>query len=191
VCDRGVRLAIVTAVLVVGSCGASGGLDPETAKLPRSALEAGVDTRLLYRLEEHILSKADLDRNLTPQLARLTPGQRGLVALLLTDAEIQNGGFDQFFWNSSGELADEALAGTRLFGATRYESILRYATAVYPDGEIPERRSSRQRLLDRHVPDAVLRELDERWFATWERDPLDAYVVQYVRRHPDEFFRAG
>jgi hypothetical protein len=45
--------------------------------------------------------------------ASLTPAQRALVGFASMRSEVDNGGFDQFFYNSSGDLAVEAMNASR------------------------------------------------------------------------------
>ena len=53
---------------------------------------------------------------LAESLRALTPGQRALLALHWCVAEVSNGGFDQFFSNSTGVLAPEGAAAFRALG---------------------------------------------------------------------------
>ena len=123
-------------------------------------------------------------------LRRATRGQRAIYALDWTTLEVNNGGWHQFFWNSSGSLTDEAIAGAELIGARENAAILREATAVFPRGQVPEDRSARQRALDSLLEaevERVFRPLEVRWYA---RDrQLERVMVAYVESNPDEFFR--
>jgi hypothetical protein len=67
-------------------------------------------------------------------------------------SEVDNGGFLQFFWNTTGILAPEASAGFERMGATVPARILtdamRFFGAQYPRG-----RERRMQLLGGGVPD--------------------------------------
>jgi hypothetical protein len=119
-----------------------------------------------------------------------TPGQRAIYALDWATLEVSNGGWHQFFWNSSGGLTDEAIAGAELIGAHQNAAILRDAAAVFPGGHVPDERAERQRIVDslsEAEVDRVLGPLEERWYA---RDAeLERQMVRYFEAHPDEFFR--
>ena len=121
--------------------------------------------------------------------ADLTPGQRALWALWVVDGEVANGGFEQFFFNSSGSLMDESIDSAERVGADHHAQILRQAAALYPNSEVPEDRDERERLLQSFPKsaDRTLRALADRWYA---RDgELEQKMVAYVEGHPDEFFR--
>jgi hypothetical protein len=123
-------------------------------------------------------------------LREATRGQRAIYALDWTTLEVNNGGWHQFFWNSSGALTDEAIAGAELIGARENAAILREAAAVFPRGQVPEDRSARWRALD-SISDAeaerVFGPLETRWYA---RDlQLERLMVAYIEANPDEFLR--
>ena len=80
--------------------------------------------------------------------AALTPSQLALWAILNADGQVCNGGFSQFFFNSYGELAEEALNGFHMFGMTECADIFEQAYAAFPVRPIPKSREHRVLLLD-------------------------------------------
>ena len=80
-------------------------------------------------------------------VARITPGQLGLWAILNANGQVCNGGFSQFFFNSYGELAEEALQGFRLFGMDDYAGIFESAYAMFRERPIPKNREKRIEIL--------------------------------------------
>jgi hypothetical protein len=181
-----IRVALVLVLLAMPACAENG--SERDLRIERPAAE-GVDllqaivTGLESQMGDDLENEADV-------LGVATPGQRAVYALDWTTLEVNNGGWHQFFWNSSGALADEAIAGAELIGAHENAAILRQAAAVFPRGRVPEDRAERQRILD-SLSDAETEDafgpLEERWYA---RDPeLERLMVAYVEAHPDEFFR--
>lgn len=58
-----------------------------------------------------------------------------LVTIWGLEADVNNGGFDQFYFNGSGDLAFFAPAALRLIGAHQMADIVARANAVFgPDG---------------------------------------------------------
>lgn len=60
----------------------------------------------------------------------LPPLVRPLYTTLVLQSEVENGGFNQYFWNSSGRLVPEALEDLQRLGARRHASLLRKAIAI-------------------------------------------------------------
>jgi Domain of unknown function (DUF4375) len=122
-------------------------------------------------------------------LDKATPGQRAIYSLVVADGEVNNGGFAQFFSNSSGALTCEAVNGAELIRATEQREILLEAAALFPDGAVPVDRDERNKELDELLSEAerTLSSLDGRWYEA-DRE-LERRLVAYVEEHPDEFFR--
>ena len=64
-----------------------------------------------------------------------------LWAMRLLESEVNNGGFEQYFWNSSCTLADVALAAYKAIGAQKYLEFLQRAVVLAGDKSWKLRRS--------------------------------------------------
>ncbi len=78
-------------------------------------------------------------------LSGATAGQKLLFAVDCCQKEVRNGGFEQFFQNSTGMLWKDALAGFFAIGARDYAVLLEKALSIFPAGEAPvlKKRSGR------------------------------------------------
>ena len=83
------------------------------------------------------------------QLKTVTPKQKVLFATHWAQSEIRNGGMHQFFSNSSGVLAPEAVFGYRALGMERCANTIVEAMRFFGD-EYPREREPRCRELDRY-----------------------------------------
>src|SRR4051812_7921032 len=71
----------------------------------------------------------------------LKPGEvRQLVTEL--EAEVNNGGFDQFFFNSAGDQTARTIGALEFIGAKHTAAIVRAAAAKFPGGMPPADRES-------------------------------------------------
>ena len=61
----------------------------------------------------------------------LSPGQRALYVTWLVEGEVNNGGFNQFYFNSSGQFSGMAVDGFRLFGANKFADLMQRANTTY------------------------------------------------------------
>ena len=119
----------------------------------------------------------------------LTEPERNLVALRVFDSEVHNGALDQFFGNSGGEHALQAVRGLRAIGAGKAALLLAEAMGLFPGGVVPQAQAPRRAALDSLAPQAIAamdrlsdQLLDE--LAALHRDRL---VDRYVQSHDDEF----
>ncbi len=70
-----------------------------------------------------------------------------LVAVYALEAEVNNGGFDQYFFNSAGDQAWFAPAALKSIGAHRMASIVEQANALFGEGGPPRITDERQSAL--------------------------------------------
>jgi hypothetical protein len=86
-----------------------------------------------------------------------------LYAAHFCQSEVCNGGFDQFFFNSTGVLAPEAVRGFRAIGQDQVADLIEKAMSSF-GSEYPRDRDHRQSLLDA-LDDSAFDSLDEKFFA--------------------------
>jgi hypothetical protein len=152
----------------------------EVAGLAEGPLARAVIARMWHELE---IPHGD-DR----RYRRLNEGQRALYALQWADAEILNGGFEQFWSNDTGYFAADLQAAARRVGSREFEALFRDAAALFPAGRIPRDQDERARRLAR-IDGGAIAQLDERYFAFQYRrsTALGLILGRYVKAHPDEF----
>ncbi len=81
------------------------------------------------------------------------------------EAEINNGGFDQFFFNSSGDNTLRITQALKLIGASHTAEILEKAASKFPEGLVPTDRDMRQEILEVISPDSdAFKNEDEQFF---------------------------
>lgn len=130
------------------------------------------------------------------ELVRQTPKSAQLFwAMRLLESEVNNGGFEQYFWNSSCTLADVAREAYEVIGAEKYSEFLHRATTIVGNKSWQERRrefNSDWRSYKRASPPA-LDALDDEFYAAKSGDPdsggmdedLYQLKVEYIRRNAD------
>ena len=63
------------------------------------------------------------------------------------EAEVNNGGFDQYFFNSTGDNATRTVQALETIGASKTASLLREACLKFPGGTPPTDISLRRKLM--------------------------------------------
>ncbi len=86
---------------------------------------------------------------------RLDEIDRILVTIWGLEADVNNGGFDQYYFNSSGDQSRLAPEALRAIGANRMAEIVTQANAVFgPDGPSPNRNTRQAQLFLVAPPDS-------------------------------------
>ena len=101
--------------------------------------------------------------------------------------EVNNGGFFQFFDNSSGQFASEIVQAFIKIGAEKTAEICRKAVEAFGQ-ELPVDWEERRSLLDQIANAAVADVLDacDTAFYSYEED-LEALNAAYIRKHIEHF----
>jgi uncharacterized protein DUF4375 len=115
------------------------------------------------------------------------PTQQVFTAVWELESEVNNGGFHQYFFNSSGDSAQGVLQALHTIGARNAERIVRDAIKAFPGGPPPADWSARQARLevDDEVAMARWEELDREFFQY--PDDLTSLLYAFVRAHSEEF----
>jgi hypothetical protein len=133
-------------------------------------------------------------------LAELPRGVRAAWTLRVLDAEVNNGGFYQWFTNSSGQTTDLALEDLRLIGANQQAALIERAIALNreleqkylsyarrwerPEPEHHDRKSFRAYFLEHFEP--RFDRLDDEYYHLDDTDSLFPRLVSYIRSHAEE-----
>ncbi|HEX9580814.1 MAG TPA: DMP19 family protein [Gemmatimonadales bacterium] len=178
------RLALIVAV---AACGDGGGAARNRLQMPAprpvaEILQLQDDTDFAIAMSELVFA-----REAAVGFGRLTAPERVVFCLDALEREVNNGGFAQFFENSSGDYALETIEALRALGATRVAALVAQAVAVFPGGRPEPDRERRQAQVGRldNTARAKLDQLDGAFYDSPEN--LAALERQYVSRHQSEF----
>lgn len=121
----------------------------------------------------------------------LAPEARVVYVTELLAGEVHNGGFHQYFSNSSGKHALEALRALQTLDAVEASSLFAKAIDAFPDRHVPHDRVLRNELLDAAQQErpGFFDELDTQYYALVSaippREDQIELALSYMRRHPD------
>jgi hypothetical protein len=136
------------------------------------------DNEVLLELLERIRRKVDKSRG-----PALTEPERTVWLIMELEADVNNGGFDQYFFNEAGNHAGEAPAALRKIGASRCAQLVERALAVFgPRGPNADRDARQERLMA--LPESATDRLDalDSEFYTYPDDTTHLLAV-YARKH--------
>ncbi len=120
------------------------------------------------------------------KLERLSEPQKMFYINQNLEREVNNGGFNQYFLNSSGDYAHETLQSLKLIGAVKTAEILRQAISKFPQGKVPKSRETRQEVIDKIDPSTeIWEQLDQEFFRYQEN--LNELNIAYIKKHLNEF----
>lgn len=138
---------------------------------------------IVIKINQTIWEKTGNDFN----FGKLNKFEKNVIYIDLLEAQVNNGGFDQYFFNSSGKYAHEALIALEEINAPKMASLLREAISIFPNSPIPKDTGDRRELMD-GLPDSILNKwdkLDEQFYKY--PDDLTMLVIKYVKENKKHF----
>lgn len=116
----------------------------------------------------------------------LTQPEKVLHHVYWLESEINNGGFEQYFGNSSGDYALDTPAALDEIGAHQTSQLVKRAIDLFPGGIPPRDRQQRVEKLNLFDDDMInqLGNLTSEFFEY--RDPLEELQVKYMIANKDQ-----
>jgi hypothetical protein len=172
------RKPFLLATMVLAGCGGNG--DVPVAK--RALLPAGAEVDLIP------VSEAVWAREAAHGFDSLSRGERVFLCVWNLEAEVNNGGFAQFYVNSAGDKARETPSALREIGATQAAAIVEEANRVFGPQGPPADRDARTQALERlgATTTGALSTLDAKFYEY--PDDLEELLRQFVERNRDDFY---
>jgi hypothetical protein len=133
------------------------------------------------------LSSSDKTSFGKEEFARQSRPQKVFSAIWEVESEVNNGGFSQYFLNSSAESAPFVAEAMRIIGAPDTAAICeRAVAAAFPTG--PPKSTEAIRLAAADFSDDVLEKLEpiDQEFYSYPHNLTDL-LFAYVSAHPEEF----
>jgi len=118
--------------------------------------------------------------------AALAPAPHVLLASWVADAEVQNGGFFQLFWNHRPQTWPIARAAFEEIGANWHAELLAEATRrveAHADSFIAARKQRTLEAFSAEAQEDYLADLEEVWFECEATEPLMPLWANWVREH--------
>ena len=108
-----------------------------------------------------------------------------LIAIWGPEADVNNGGFHQYYFNGSGDQAFFAADALESIGARQMAAIVREANAEFGADGPARDRDSRQQQLEKltESEEEIFDPLDRRFYEY--PDDIAALLIVYLEGHPD------
>lgn len=121
------------------------------------------------------------------EIEKLNSYERVIFVTLELECEVNNGGFSQYFYNSSGNRSNELIEAFREIGAVKTAGICKKALSAF-DFQMPADREKREELLDEYdweTADSILEECDDKFYDY--ADELETLNYEYIVKNWEYF----
>jgi hypothetical protein len=147
------------------------------------ALQSEDPNETILQIGEIIWKKTEQSDD---NFSNLTSPEKVFIFIDMLEAQVNNGGFDQFFFNSTGTYAHECLDAYNEIGAFKTAEIIYEAIRNFPELPVPKDTATR-RLLMQNLDNKIVEAwnaLDDKFYE-YEED-IAGLVIDYIRKHKSE-----
>lgn len=119
----------------------------------------------------------------------LTRGQRAIYVTWIVEGEVNNGGFNQFYFNSSGQLADMGEEAFRTIGANKYAELVKRANSIYEEikEDLEKFNDGTTESFSKSYRENPLNDLDTKFYDLYKVEPLNQLKIKYISDNAKEF----
>jgi hypothetical protein len=128
-------------------------------------------------------------QNELSNIQKLTNGQQGFWSTWIIEGEVNNGGFNQFYFNSSGQYAKMAEIGFKTIGAETYAELTSRANKIYAENKerLAEFDDGTMESFSESYKDNPLNKLDDEFYELGNTEKISDLRIKYIREHIKEF----
>lgn len=124
------------------------------------------------------------------EIDKLTEEERVIYVTQYLAAEVHNGGFEQFYSNSSGDFANDVIKALKTLGAERVLSICQKANAIFGES-VPTDRDERNIFLTEKITteqEEILEKCDEEFYEAY--GVLSELSYRYLKEYEEKMSEA-
>lgn len=135
-------------------------------------------TDIILRIGEIIWKKITAEDD---SLSNLSEAERNFIYVDTLEGQVNNGGFEQFFFNSSGEYTYQVVAAYNAIGAIKTVKIIEEAIMLFPVQPVPKDTDERRDMME---------DLDESIADKWDKldnefykyeESIDELIIKYMK----------
>ncbi|REG82011.1 uncharacterized protein DUF4375 [Winogradskyella sediminis] len=146
------------------------------------------------KLEQAIMDNIDTyfekgEHYTLDKISKLTKGQQAVFSTWWLEAEVNNGGFNQFYFNSSGQYAEMAKIGFKTIGAEKFSELTLRANNIFTENKerLEEFDDGTMESFSESYKDNPLNDLDTEFYKLYDSENISDLRIKYIRENNKEF----
>jgi len=121
-------------------------------------------------------------------LSPFSKAQRLVHAVTWYRSEVNNGGHDQFYYNSTGIVWRDALEAFRTIGLDQFARVLSASADRFSKPPSLDREERNEQM---EAEEPAFDDLDSKFYDLEERIDLDARLMKYIKKQRSDFYFDG
>lgn len=163
---------------------------PTFKVLNEKIIDTTSDDGLLEVIFNHLLARLPNDHEKDYEtVMSWNKSNQAIFMIMIFEAEVSNGGYNQFYYNSSGEFYKQLPSALKLIGAYRMGNLTQRANDIYDKekSNIKERQDGTIEGFFNSYEGNPLNKFDDEFFKLYEKENLQDIQIAYIRAHKTDF----
>ena len=163
---------------------------PIYTQLTEQIIDTTSDENLLQVVFDNLSGKLGTDYEKEYEtVMSWNKSQQAIYMIWLLEAEVNNGGYNQFYFNSSGQFYKQLPGALQLVGADQFARLTARANAVFEqeNPKITQHQDGTLEGFSKSYEDNPLNNLDEEFYDLYKMEDLQQLQIDYIRKHKAEF----
>lgn len=157
-------------------------------KLSADILAQTADNDLVLTVFDTLAVQAPEHLSEEDYLATLSPARRAVYALYILAGEVDNGGFNQYYYNTEAQAAAYLPEACEIIGAPEYADLIRRANDCFKNENLAERYGDNSmEAFCGSYENNPLEAFDDEFYLLENRQPLDDLLVKFIRNNISAF----
>jgi hypothetical protein len=209
---RIILMGLITTILNLFGCSGQtkkkdGKLLKETEEQLTNSIEAFKNRPIHKELTEQIIDKTSDDNLLQVVFDNLTEKQpadykkeyetvmswnksrQAIYMIWALEAEVNNGGYNQFYFNSSGQFYKRLPDVLKLVGANKFADLTKRANETFEkeNPKITQHQDGTLEGVSKSYDDNPLNKYDDEFYDLYKTENLHQFQVDYIRKNKTDF----
>jgi hypothetical protein len=164
--------------------------NPTYKELTEKIIDSIPDDKLEEAIMENIWSKMNNEMSDEYDVVKKQSKARQAIYIAWqVDAEVNNGGFNQFYVNSSRLFANDMEDAYKAFGAYKYANLVHHANKIYQKEKkkITQDQDGSADGFSKSYDNNPLNELDDAFYALEKQENINGLKIAFIRKNKADF----
>lgn len=163
---------------------------PIYKKLTKELIDTLTDHELNQTIFDNISVNIEDDKRKESEIIKgLSKGQQAIYSIWIVESEVNNGGFNQLYFNGNEEIAKIAESGFATIGANGFSDLVKRANLLYKEikPDLEKYDDGTAESFSKSYENNPLDKFDNDFYNLYEKEKLMDMIIDYIRKNTDEF----
>jgi len=162
--------------------------EPVYITLTEEIIDATSDDDLLFLVFDSLSQKLTAEAEDDPE-TDWNRSEQAIYMIQALEAEVNNGGYNQFYSNPTGQLYPDLPAALKLVGANKFADLTQRANDTFEKEYtlITQHQDGTLEGFSKSYKDNPLNKFDGEFYDLYKTEDLQQLQVEYIRKHKTDF----